>query len=241
MIYFEARYSPHFLCNTVGTSFNKMNPLKANDPKAVSPRDVIQAVQRGFARGEKEFGTKVRHILCSIKSTGWTNEVVTLAQEFHSYVVGIDIAGNESDCSDDDVAAFQRAKELGIHRTVHAGEAGPAANVKIAVDKLFAERIGHGYRVLEDESIYAEVKAKNIHFEVCPYSSYLTNAVAKKAVHPVIRFADDNVNFSINKDDPTVTHSTLDTEYMLLTRMGFNELNLVVAVSVNTFPPTFFL
>lgn len=221
------------MCNTVPTAFNKMTPLKASDPKAVTPRDVIQAVQRGFVRGEKEFGTKVRHILCSIKSTGWTNDVVTMAHENQSFVVGIDIAGNEADCSEEDVAAFQRAKELGIHRTVHAGEDGPAANVKIAVDKLGAERIGHGYRVIEDENIYSECKAKNIHFEVCPYSSYLTNAVAKKAPHPVIRFADDNVNFSINKDDSTVTHSTLDSEYMLLTRMGFNELHFVIAVSLN--------
>lgn len=53
---------------------------------------------------------------------------------------------------------------------------------------LDAERIGHGYHVVDDESIYAKAKAKRIHFEVCPRSSYLTASVdpdLKK--HPAIR------------------------------------------------------
>ena len=36
---------------------------------------------------------------------------------------------------------------MGINRTVHAGEDGPSDNVKIAVEEMFAQRIGHGYRV----------------------------------------------------------------------------------------------
>ena len=32
--------------------------------------------------------------------------------------------------------------------------------------EIGAERIGHGYRVVEDEQIYAMAKKNNIHFEV---------------------------------------------------------------------------
>lgn len=38
-----------------------------------------------------------------------------------------------------------------------------------AIETIGTERIGHGYRVLEDEKIYALAKKSNIHFEVLIY------------------------------------------------------------------------
>ena len=35
-----------------------------------------------------------------------------------------------------------------------------------AIEEFGAERIGHGYRVLEDEAIYKLAREKNVHFEV---------------------------------------------------------------------------
>src|SRR5699024_7882835 len=114
-------------------------------------------------------------------------------------------------------------------RTVHAGEMGPATNVAYAVKKLHAERIGHGYHVIQDQDIYEECRRRDIHFETCPYSSYLTAAVGPDEKHAILTFAEDNANFSINKDDATQTKSTLDSEYELLRKQGLNELHLVRA------------
>lgn len=41
-----------------------------------------------------------------------------------------------------------------------------------AIEVFGAERIGHGYRVLEDETVYQLTREKNIHFEV--YTSHVT-------------------------------------------------------------------
>ena len=49
---------------------------------------------------------------------------------------------------------FVEAKNTGVRRTVHAGEDGPAENVRRAVDELHAERIGHGYHVMDDPLLY---------------------------------------------------------------------------------------
>ena len=43
---------------------------------------------------------------------------------------------------------------------------GPASNVREAIEVLKADRIGHGYHVLDDESIYELAKTANVHFEV---------------------------------------------------------------------------
>ena len=54
--------------------------------------------------------------------------------------LAIDLAGDESviDAAHPDdrrhLAAFDFALAHGVHRTVHAGEAGPAANVKAAME-----------------------------------------------------------------------------------------------------------
>ena len=45
-----------------------------------------------------------------------------------------------------------------------------------ALDEIYAERIGHGYHVLEDEKLYGRIKEDRIHLEVCPASSFRTKA-----------------------------------------------------------------
>ena len=79
----------------------------------------------------------------------------------------MDIAGDELQTMDPrHIAAFKKAKELGLHITVHAAESGPAANVREAIEVLGAERIGHGYKVLDDEAVYQLAKERGVHFEV---------------------------------------------------------------------------
>ena len=79
----------------------------------------------------------------------------------------MDMAGNENmPLHDSLLEGFRKARELGLHVTVHAGEAGPAANIREAIDDLGAERIGHGYQVMDDEDIYMLARERGIHFEV---------------------------------------------------------------------------
>ncbi len=52
---------------------------------------------------------------------------------------------------------FARARELGLHRTFHAGEDGPADNIAAAVDDLGVERVDHGFRLLDDPELTRRV------------------------------------------------------------------------------------
>ena len=98
---------------------------------------------------------------------------------------------------------------------------------------LHAERIGHGYKVLENTAIYAECRDKGIHFETCPHSSILTGGVHMKDIlnHPILRFAEDNTNFSINSDDPTITMSMMSDEIEMVQSWGLSEAHLTRMVS----------
>ncbi|GAA53875.1 adenosine deaminase [Clonorchis sinensis] len=112
------------------------------------------------------------------------------------------------------VTVFEKAKELGIHRTVHAGENSPAEAVLEAVEKLHAERIGHGYAIVNNPEIYEMVLKKRIHLETCPTCSWLTGAVNSILLenHPICQFAADGIDFSINTDAPRMVNKWIGEE-----------------------------
>ena len=223
IVYFEARYAPQLLRTAKSRYSNS---------------DVVEAVQRGLDKGQQQLGVKSRQILCCLlENDEWAREVVQLCQKYRDIVGGIDIAKNETihpGFTKTEIEVYHLARKEGINRTAHAGESGPWSTVQTAMDSLRCTRIGHGYRVLEDPSgsCYRQAKERNLHFEVCPISSVLTGGCPPWASkHAVVQFAEDNANFSISKDDSTVTGSTLDDEYRFLQSLGLTEAHLVRAVS----------
>ncbi|XP_071479602.1 adenosine deaminase-like [Diadema antillarum] len=208
--YFEARYCPHFLASPSRSS---------GDDVIVSPRDVVVAVNDGIRRGCRDYGVKGRTILCMIRAfPEYSQEVIELSKEFfNDTVVGIDLAGDENaPWAREHEDAYRIARELGIHRTVHAGELGPADNVRFAIEQLGAERIGHGYRITENRDVYEMVREKFIHLELCPTSSIQTGAWSGSLEdHCTMKFFKDGLNMGLNTDDPTIFCNTMTCEYQI--------------------------
>ncbi|KAM4831740.1 adenosine deaminase isoform X1 [Urocitellus parryii] len=225
VVYVEVRYSPHLLANS------KVEPIPWNQAEGdLTPDEVVDIVGQGLKEGEQAFGIKVRSILCCMRhQPNWSLEVVELCKKYqHHTVVAIDLAGDEtikgSSYFPGHVEAYEEAVRSGIHRTVHAGESSPAEVVQEAVDILKTERVGHGYHTLDDQALYNRLRQENMHFEVCPWSSYLTGAWKPDTEHAVIRFKNDQANYSLNSDDPLIFKSTLDTDYHMTKQdMGFTE------------------
>ena len=66
-------------------------------------------------------------------------------------LVGIDLAGDEAGFPAAlFVEHFRRRREAGLGVTVHAGEADGPHSVWAAIRELGAQRIGHGFRSVED-------------------------------------------------------------------------------------------
>ncbi|XP_074409607.1 adenosine deaminase-like [Zonotrichia albicollis] len=223
--YVEVRYSPHFLANS------GVDPIPWGQAEGdLTPDEVVQLVNQGLKDGERDFHIKARSILCCMSHMpSWSLEVVELCKKYQNdSVVGVDLAGDGTLKVEDYAEhkkAYEEAERCGIHRTVHAGEVGPAAMVKEAVYVLKTERVGHGYHVLEDPELYKQLLKTKMHFEVCPLSSYLTGACPPDFTkHPVIQFKKDRANYSLNTDDPLIFNSTLDKDYGIVKEyMGFTD------------------
>jgi adenosine deaminase len=57
--------------------------------------EVVQAVNRGLARGEKSFNIKVRSILCTLVGQNQAPDILKLCELFQNEgVIGIDMAAS---------------------------------------------------------------------------------------------------------------------------------------------------
>ena len=154
------------------------------------------------------------------------------AERMSSGIVGIDLAGNEAEFPSDPFhAIFREASQAGLHISVHAGEWGPAANVRSAIEQLGAERIAHGVRIVDDPSVVALARDRHTPFEVCVTSNYQSGVVPEPGTHPLPRMLEAGLVVTINTDDPSVSRITLSDEYHLFCeqlRMPLDALRLCI-------------
>lgn len=191
--------------------------------------DTIEAVLEGLQKGEKDFGTVARLIIATLRDATPASsiELAKLAVQYKNQgVVGFDIAGDEANFpAYNHQKAFEIAKLGGLGITVHAGEAGSAANVAEAILKLGATRIGHGIRVVDDPNVVTLAKERGVVFEVCPTSNVHTGAVNSLEEHPLKEMVEEGLLVTINDDDPETSQISLRNEYDLALKLLENKLS----------------
>jgi adenine deaminase len=97
---------------------------------------------------------------------------------------------------------FAKAKSMGLKRVAHAGEEGPAAYIRDAIDHLHILRIDHGNKTKDDEQLMLEIAEKRIPLTMCPLSNLKLAVVKDLKDHPLKDLMDKNVFVTINSDDP---------------------------------------
>lgn len=188
--------------------------------------EVVQGAMAGFARAERERGTRVRLAFDYGRQfgaeTAW--KVLELAIQNMRYgLVAWSIGGDELNYPPELFAeVFAAARRAGLHLMAHAGEVVGPASVWGAVDVLRCERIGHGIRSIDDPALLAHLRARGVVLDVSPSSNLYTGAVPDMASHPLRRLFDAGVTITLNTDDPTFFKTTLNDEYRLAARVfGF--------------------
>ncbi len=206
----------------------RFTPVALSRAERFPLHDVIDWVLVSARDAAKEFDIKVR-LLASVnrhESPELAEQVAWLAAEHQQDgLIGLDLAGNEAEFKAEPFAGiFKEAKQAGLHITIHAGEWGPAANVREAIEDLGAERIGHGVRVLEDRAVTELARERNIPFEVCVTSNYQSGVVKNLEDHPLAKMVECGLNVTLNGDDPSVSRITLSHEYHVVCHeLGLSE------------------
>jgi adenosine deaminase len=200
--YLELRFNPVALALNQGFSFEDVVDwviLAVNRAQAEHPIQVRMIVQIG--RHEPQYARQLAEIAVDRQNGG---------------IVGLDLAGDEINYPVTKfVDVIQWAKKQGLHITIHAAEAGPPINVKEAIEKLGAERIGHGIRAREDLAIMDLLNRHQTTLEMCPTSNLQTGLVSKLSQHPLFAFYQLGIPVTINTDDPSISNTTLTDEFLI--------------------------
>lgn len=195
----------------------RFTPVALSRAERFPLQDVIDWVMTSAKDASKKCGVIVR-LIASVnrhEGTDLAEQVAWIAGEYkEDGIIGLDLAGNEAEYATKPFyGIFKEARQAGLHVTIHAGEWGPAANVKEAIEELSAERIGHGVRVIEDKDIAAMARERGTAFEVCMTSNYQSGVVKSLQEHPLMSLVDAGINVTINTDDPSISRITLSHEY----------------------------
>ena len=191
------------------------------DPQTHTARGIPLEVVIGGLRDAMEdalrrYGTTSELILCFLRHLSEEDALATLeaALPFRSELAGIGLdSGERGNPPSKFRRVFARARALGLRAVAHAGEEGPAAYIREALDLLEVERIDHGVRCDEDDDLVVRLVRDRIPLTVCPLSNLKLCVVRDLREHNLARLLRRGVAVTINSDDPAYFGGYLADNY----------------------------
>ncbi|MEZ4860358.1 MAG: adenosine deaminase [Caldilineaceae bacterium] len=197
--YIELRFSAQFLAN----------------PHHLPQEAVIEAVIDGVQSAVRAFGIKVKLIGVLSRTLGPAAclAAVEALLRYRDHLVALDLAGDEANWPGHlFIEHFRKARDAGWQITIHAGEAGGAANVRQALAELGATRLGHATNAIHDPALLDLMGERGIGIEANLTSNIQTSTVPNLASHPLRHFLDRGLLATINTDDPQISGIDLPHE-----------------------------
>ena len=180
------------------------------DPQVHSARGVPYAtvlggLGAGLREGEARFGVEGRLILCFLRHLSEDEAFAALeqARPWLDQILGFGLdSGERGNPPEKFERVFAACRALGKHVVAHAGEEGPPAYVRNALDRLHAERIDHGVRSVEDPALLARLAHEAIPLTVCPLSNQRLQVTPDLRTHPLPQLLAAGTCVMLNSDDP---------------------------------------
>ncbi len=194
--------------------FTPMALAKARDYPLEEVADwVIEAV--GRAQADHDIRVQLIAGFNRHESQAIAQRVVELAVARRDRgIVGLDLAGDEVNHDTAQFAPmFKAAREAGLGITAHAGEWNGSEVVRVAIERLAAERVGHGVRAAGDPAVMELARERGITFEMCLTCNVQSGAVSRLEAHPLPRMMAQGQRTTLNTDDPSISDITLTDEY----------------------------
>jgi adenosine deaminase len=178
--------------------------------------DALGGVLDGMAKAEAKHGIKSKVIICCLRHLGEQAglRMLTDAEPFLDKIAGLGLDSSERNFPPADFKRlFDAARSRGLRLVAHAGEEGPAAFVRDALDVLKVERIDHGIRAIDDPALVERLAKGGTTLTVCPLSNVRLCTVKTIAEHPLRRLLQAGVKVTINSDDPAYFGGYLQENY----------------------------
>ena len=166
---------------------------------------VIDGISRALEKGRTELGISSQLILCFLRHLSQEAAMATLEQAlpYRDRIVGVGLDSSELGHPPEQFTeVFRRAREEGFLTVAHAGEEGPATNIRNAIERLGVQRIDHGVRCVEDKQLVQELAQSRMPLTVCPLSNVKLKVFEKMEEHNLLDLLRQGLCVTINSDDP---------------------------------------
>ncbi len=203
---------------------------------------VIEGLLSAMAEAEIKHGITSRLILCFLRhlSEAAAFETLGAAEPWLDRIaaVGLD-SGEVGNPPAKFARVFAAAAAKGLRRVAHAGEEGPPEYVWQALDLLHVDRLDHGNRSLEDDTLVDRLVQSGMTLTVCPLSNVKLCVVDGIDQHPIDRMLQLGLRATVNSDDPAYFGGYIADNYRAVAqarKLGKAEL---AALARNSFTGSF--
>lgn len=207
------------------------------DPQTHTERGIgFEVFMEGFraaisdAERSRDFSADL--ILCFLRHLSGEEamETIRMAEPHLEKVIAVGLdsseVGNPPELFEQ---AYSHASSLGLRAVAHAGEEGPPQYVWNALDILGVERVDHGVRSLEDDSLVDRLTRDRVPLTVCPLSNVALRVVDRVVDHPLPGMMEKGLLVSVNSDDPAYFGGYVGENYWALADdLGFGEQRLAM-------------
>jgi adenine deaminase len=185
--------------------------------RGVALATVVKGIQRGLDEALKNWGITSRLIPNFLRHLSEEDAISTFKEclQFGHLFAGFGLDSSEVGHPP---AKFRRVFEMARHEgfqvVAHAGEEGPAQNVRDSINLLGVSRIDHGVRSIDDEELLKELARLHLPLTVCPLSNLKLKVVDDLKDHPLKKLLDKGIMVTVNSDDPAYFGGYLVQNYV---------------------------
>lgn len=216
------------------------SPDHAEQSSNIPSKEHLKAIKEAIDDAEKQFNVVGRIIMTAVRHYGEEAAIKVAKQalkEDMPYIVGFGLGGDEINFPPKMFAkAYEIAAAGGLACTVHAGEFADANGMLEAMKYLPIKRIGHGVKGIHSLDTLKQLRDKGIALELCPSSNVALGLYDNIMLHPLPKFKEEGIRFSINSDDPPFFRTHLAREYELVQKhfdYSEGEMNQITSMAID--------
>lgn len=182
---------------------------------------VLDGMCRARAEAERELGVTSSFILCFLRHLSADEAMLTLEEALPHKQAIVAVGLDSSEIGHPPVKfaeVFARARREGLLAVAHAGEEGPPAYIREALDILQVRRVDHGVRCEEDPELLQRLARERVPLTVCPLSNVKLKVFERIEDHNLKRLLDHGVCVTVNSDDPAYFGGYVLENYLAVER-----------------------
>ncbi|EPM7944390.1 adenosine deaminase [Vibrio fluvialis] len=185
--------------------------------RGIAFETVINGITQALEKGQQELGISSQLIMCFLRHLSEADAMLTLqrALPYKDKIVGVGLDSSEQGHPPEKFQqVFRQAREAGFIAVAHAGEEGPALNIRNAIDLLGVQRVDHGVRCVEDAALVQELKQTRMPLTVCPLSNLKLKVFTEMEQHNIVDLLRQGLCVTINSDDPAYFGGYMTDNFM---------------------------